>query len=737
VGNRLTQASFGGGELAPSLHSRVDLSKYITGLGKCRNFFVHSHGGVSNRSGTQFIHEIKDSSEPARLIPFSFNTQDSYCLEFTDQCMRVIRNGAIVTEPDVVITGITQANPGVVTATAHGYANGDTVYITDVVGMTEVNGFSFVIANVTANTFEIIDTTSYTTYTSGGVGNKVFELTTPYLQADIRDINFVQSADIITIVHPSHPPADLSRTDHHVWALTTITYAPVITAPTGLTPSGGSGSSFPYVVTTVAEETLEESLPTASVNMLENGGTLSWTAVTGASKYTIYKSKNGVFGFIGQAVGTSFKDEIIIPELDDTPPEARNPFNAVGDYPSTISYYEQRQVYGATNNEPQKLWFSQTGNFHNMSVSQPFKSDDAITVRIDASQVNTIRSLIPLNDMMVMTAGGEFKLGSGESAFSFENMRLRPQGFRGSSRVTPLTIGNTVLFLQNKGSIVRDLSYAFESDSYTGNDLSILSNHLFENKTIIQWAFSQEPYGLIWAVRDDGMLLSMTYQREHEIWAWHTHDTINGTFEDVISIPEGQEDVIYYIVKRTIDGQTKRYIEKLHTRDFDIPEDAFFVDSGLTYDGAAATTITGLEHLEGETVSILADGNVIAPKVVISGQITLPAAASKVHAGLPITADIQTLEPPIENTHSRKKSVARLILKVLDSRGGFAGPHENNLTELKQSAVFYGSPIDLQTGDFEFVISPTWDQNGKVFIRQSDPLPLTILAVIPEIAVGG
>jgi hypothetical protein len=684
----IPQRSFSGGELAPSLHARSDLAKYQSGAKTLRNMFVHAHGGASNRPGTKFVAEVKDSTERVRLIPFQFSTTQTYVLEFGDLYMRVYTGGA-----QVLLAGVP------------------------------------------------------------------YEISTPYTTADLATLKYVQSADVMTLAHPSYATRNLSRTAHTAWTLATITLAPALAAPAGpvATPTNGSGAvpthTDSYKVTAVASETLEESLPSVAATCVNfplsavtgTYNTVTWSAVTGATKYNIYKESNGsgIHGYIGSATALTFTDTNLAPDDSDTPPGARDPFTGTN-YPGVVTYHQQRRVFGGSTSAPQTVWMSQSGNYSNFNVSSPSRDDDAVTFTLASPQVNEIRHFVALADLLVLTSGGEFKVTGGGSgggdAITPSAVVVRPQGYRGCSHVPPLIIGETALFVQSKGSIVRDIGYSLDTDGYTGNDLSVLSNHLFEGLTLDEWAYAQAPHSIVWAVRSDGVMLSLTYMREHQVWAWCQHDTA-GLYESVCTVSEGTEDAVYVAVKRTINGVVRRYVERLQSRIVNDVRDSFFVDSGLTYDGAAATVISGLDHLESETVTILADGSVSASQIVSAGTITLPAAASVVHVGLAYSSEIKTLDFDLAQARApanAKRRVTEVVVKVERSRGLWVGPDADHVVEVKQRDVEpYGDPIELFTADIKIAIPPSWGRSGSIVLQQLDPLPLTVLAVLPEVEVGG
>lgn len=759
----IPQRNFTGGELDPALHARADLTKYRNGLASLRNMKIQAQGGVSNREGLEFIEEIKDSTAVSRLIPFEFNKDQAYILEFGNLYMRVYRNGGLVLETADTITGATQANP-VVVSVVNTLTNGDEVFISGVVGMTELNGKRFIVASQTGTTIELsgVDGTAFTAYISGGTLARIFTLVTPYVTADIPLLKYTQSADTMTLTHPTYGERDLTRTDHDAWTLTEISYLPSIAAPVISTVIiGGDGAGtftkdYEYVVT-VVDASGVESLESAavSVNGLSLDGTrfaqITWATVPGADYYNIYKAESDVsdiYGWIGESKTLTFKDFNLLPDVSDTPPISRDPFAAAGDFPGVVGYYQQRQIFGRTNNNIQTFFATQSGNFKSMRISRPVKADDAIERTIASKVVNEIRHFIELDALLVLTSGGEWLVTEGlDGVLTPASIGFRRQTAYGSSQVPPLTIGNTGLFVQIGGKTIRDLR--FQPEGYVGNDISLLAKHLFKTSTVKEWDYAQEPDGIAWVVMADGNMLGLTYQIEHQVWGFHRHDT-NGTFESVAVIPENNLDAVYVIVKRTINGATKRYVERMKPRIWLVAKDAFIVDSGLTYSGVAATTISGLDHLEGEQVVALANANVVrvdnlgAPLTVTNGSITLADAATPVHIGLSYTSDFETLDvDPLqaarqgESFRGNPLNVGEVIVKVLDSRGGFIGPDSTKLNELPSREVADSyDPLDLRTTEYRVTLEEDWSSNGRVFIRQSDPLPLTILAVVPDVDLG-
>lgn len=756
---RLTR-SFAGGEIGPELYGRLDLVKHQTGLAKCLNCIVLPHGPVQNRPGWEYVLEVKDSTKAVRVVPFAYSTEQTFAIEFGDQYIRWHTNGATLLETAQSITSISKANPGVVGKVAHGYNNGDWLYLT-ATGMVELNGRFVKVANKTADTFELTDihgganinTTAFGAFVSGTMA-RVYEISSPYLEADLFDLHFEQSADVITIVHPNYAVRELRRLGAASWSLTTVTFAPTITTPGAPTlttggPGGGSPISHYYKCTALAEGTLEESLASASANasldLTVSGNYIDVDppSVTGAVRYNIYKLSNGLYGYIGQTEGSAFRDNNVTPDISQTPPEASTPFTGAGNYPGAVGYHEQRRCFGGTNNSPQNFWATRSATESNLSYSIPTRDDDAISFRIAAREVNRIYHIVSLDKLLLLTSGGEWEVAPQNSdILTPASAAPKRIGAEGASRVSPVVAGSSVIYVQESGSRMRELRYKWEANGYQINDISILAPHLFDDYTIEDMAYGKAPHKIVWCVRSDGTLLGMTYLPEHEVFAWHQHTT-DGSFESICSVKEGAEHVQYAVIQRTINGRSVRYVERSHTRRFAVLEDAFFVDAGLTYDGSATTTIRGAWHLEGEKVAVLADGAVVTGVTVSDGVITLPQAASVVHFGLGYTADIQTLPLAVEVDgalgQGTTKNVNDVYLRVADSSGVFVGPDFDNLTEYKQRTDEpYDSPPALLNGMLDpITIEPGWGQDAQVCIRQPAPLPLTVLSMVLEVALGG
>ena len=610
--------SFAAGELAPALQGRVDLAKYQVGLATCFNWFVHPFGGVSTRAGTAFVGEACDAAVRSRLVPFSFNTQQTYLLEFGDRKMRVVKEGGYVVEAAVAVAGVTRASPGIVTtASPHGLSSGDTIWLEGIEGMHELNRRRFSVTVVGGASFAIgIDTSGYGDWTAGGTAARVYTIATPYPEADLPLLKYVQSADTMTLTHPSHAPRNLTRSGHASWSLTTITYAPTQQPPTSLA-STSAGAGFDYVVTAVSEETGEESVASAFVSATTQTSKITWTNAAGANSYNVYKGKNGVYGFIGRAGDgtTGFTDTTVAPDTSDTPPEDKNPFDAADKYPGCSTYHEGRQWYARTNQKPQTLWSSASAAFNNMNTSSPSKDSDAITRTIASREVNEIRHLLSLNVLLVWTSGAVWKAWAGAQAdvMTPANCAVKPQSYEGIAQIPPIATESAALYVTASTKKVRDVAYDFGSDSWAGRNVSILAGHLFETHGIVEWAYARDPHGIVWCVRADGVLLAFTYLKEHDVYAWSRHAT-DGWVESVAAIQEADETALYLAVKRTVNGQTVRYVERMAGRGFQDVQASWCVDCGIRHDGwndepGRALAITGAGYAAGDEVTLTASGH--------------------------------------------------------------------------------------------------------------------------------
>lgn len=763
---RILQQSFNGGEVTPEFFGRMDDVKRQNGVATMRNFIALPQGPAVQRPGTKFIRAAKYTNTKFRLIPFVYSVTQSFALEFGNGYIRFHTDGGTLLLEATAYDGATTYYPGdMVTSAGVTY-----VCIAQSIGNTPASSPSYWRAAAWSNAtaYAVGDLVTYggVTYycyvantnnqpdVSGSKWlaqptGKEYEIFAPYLEEDLFSLRFIQSHDVLTIVHPDYIPRELRRYGPTLWKLEPISFVSTLAAPTGVTATAtvGTGTTtYNYVVTSVAGDGKEESLASSEDDVTNdllttgNKNTVTWTGASGAARYNVYREDNGLFGYIGQTTDVSFVDENIAPDLSKTPPISYSPLSGAGDWPRAVTYWEQRRVFAGTDNSPQNVWMTRTGTESNLSYSIPSRDDDGISFRIASRENNSIQHVVPLGDLVIMTNSAEWRCAT-DGAVTPTSISVRPQSYNGCSDVTPLVVNNVMVYVEGRGGHVRELAYNWNSQGYVSGDLSIRSPHLFDNKQIVDAAYARAPFPVCWFTNDDGALLGLTYIPEQQVSAWHQHDTALGEFESVCAVPEGNEDAVYVAVKRTIDGGTVRYVERLQSRFFEAIEDAFFVDCGATYDGAATDTVTGLDHLEGCTVSVLADGSVQPQQEVVGGSITIPVEASLIHVGLQVTADLKTLPPAINMEaygQGRYKNVNKVWLRVYRSSGIFVGPTENRLTEVKQRTdEAPGSPPELVSEEVSLPIAPSWGANGQVVIRHTDPLPLTVVSLVMEISLGG
>lgn len=791
------QRAFAGGEISPALYGRADQAKYATGLRTCRNFIVQRFGGVTNRPGTEFIAETKDSGNP-RLIDFVFNSDQTYILEVGNEYVRFYQNGVQLSASDAPT--FSMATP---------YTVGD--YVVN-------NGSYYYCVQDT-----IGNPTGDTDYWYQMAGSAL-EMPSPWLTADLDTLKHVQSADTVTVASANHALRRIERLAAKKWRIVTYSFEPSQAPVTNLTQNQAAGSGYEWAVVAIDDEGNESDITTVSSSTNPSGTpvTLSWTAAANAVRYAVYKDNSGIFGFIGTSGNSSFTDNGIDPDMSLTPIESRNPFNAMGDYPSVVAYHQQRLVLANTTNNPETVWMSRSGDFENFGVHSPLQDDDAVTFTVAGNQVNEIRNIIGLRSMALLNSGAEYIVeGTDGGVITPSSVLTVPEGYNGSSILDAITIGGNALFVQDRGSLVRDFQ-VWQDQGYRGRDLTVFAQHLFDGFTISDWDYARTPNSIVWVVRSDGTLLGLTYLPEHEIWGWHRHDT-DGSFNRVAVIPEGDRDVPYFVVERTIDGVTKRYIERMSNRQISDILDSRFLDSFLIYDGRNTTSTTmtittattyesledltltssapffsagdvgngilarsgddlvrlsivaytgvtevtvrsdrtvpvslqnaattdwdrqvdefsGLDHLEGKTVGIFADGFVLEQETVSGGSVTTNNVHSLVVIGLPYLSDFETLNIETVGSGSmigRKIRIPMVNILVQQSRGIFAGISLDRLKESKvRNLEGYDDPVRLLTDSVEIVLNQGWQSAGRIAIRQSDPLPITIQSVVPTFEMG-
>lgn len=597
--------------------------------------------------------------------------------------------------------------------------------------------------------------------------SRLYKVGSPYNAAELAEIDFEQSTDTMYIAHIDHAPTKLVRSGHTSWAFVEVVFGPTVAVPASVTGSATVANTdvendgaayFPqpssYVVTAYVDSTGQESRASAEVTLTNdlqlrrNYNTVTWSAVTGADRYRVYKAENSQnFGYIGTTEELTFRDDNIGPAYDESPPIGDNPFAAAGDYPQTFTFFEQRAIWAGTRNKPNGVWGSRSADFENMDFSRPLRSTDALSFALVAGRVNTVNQLVSVTDLLALTSDSIFKVsgGSGEDYLTATQVRARRQVGRGSSRLSPLVIDNVVFYKPVTGASVRTIGYSFDVDGYDTSDISIFSPHFFEGHDIASWAYAQEPRSVIWAVRDDGALLCFTWEKEQQVWGWTLCET-DGLFKSVCVISENGEDRLYAVVERVIEGVTQTYIERMASATFTDSADCCFLDSAVSFAfDAPQTTFGNLHHLEGRSVAAVVDGNVVTGLTVSNGSVTLPefvAPATRATVGLAYDAYIETLPVVMQgrdgSNQGKRSDVGEVVIRVHKTRNIMVGRSLDSLSEVKNRELeAYDASEALFTGDYDQAMEPLTSGEANVVIKSAVPMPMTILGVFLDPVTTG
>ncbi len=662
----------------------------------------------------------------------------------------------------------------------------------------------------------------------------IYELETPYAQADVANLKFTQSADTLYIAHKGYQPRTLLRNATNDWTLSTFEnkHGPFMaqntdltfgmnenhTGPTGYKlftqgiPSGTKnyftsehvGALFSLrqywpqqsQLSAITTAGAKPSLLCMDTWRLTTTGT--WTGVInieksiddGVSWTTLqtYASKNdanfNVFGnesigdgvpflirmnvitfssgsmnrtfttdafyqtsimkvatvYDATSVYVTIENKVKPLQAQVSTEWAEGSWSTYRGWPSVVSFFQDRLCFGSSPSEPQTFWASKAGNYVDFGVSSPLVDDDSIGINLLSRQLNSINSMVMFqNSALCFTDSSEWTITSDQGgAITPTTVFSKLQGYRGSGKLDPLLIGSHLIFVSPRSSTVRDIEYQYLTDTLNSDNLSLFSDHLLNGYQVVSMAYQQEPNSLAWFIRDDGVLLCLTYLREQDMISWSRHTT-DGDFESVCSIPGSDGDNLYFIVKRG----TNRFIEKMTKRTISTdPADQYFVDCGKSYSGVAISTMTGLEHLEGSLVAINAGGFVLPQQTVSGGTVTLGGSYTKVHVGLPYICDLATLKTEIPLQSGTLQGVIykinQVAIRFLDSRGGYIGTDEDNLEPVNQrDEDLAGSvPTPLFTGFDVYTLPQNNDEHPQVFFRQTDPMPVTIMSITSVINPG-
>lgn len=756
------QNAFNAGEMSALMLGRQDVAKYAAGMFVCLNGIPLVQGAWTRRPGTAYLHQTKYHDRVSRLLPFQYSVEQTYVLEFGHQYIRFFTEHGILTATAQNITGITKANPAVLTYSGSDtYANGDRVIVTGVVGMTQVNNREFVVTNVNAgaNTFELynsdgtaVNSLNYGTYSSAGTVAEILEVTTAFDETDLASVRVTQSADTLYITHPDFPPQELVRLTATSWSLTDVTfldgpYDSENTTATTLTPGAATGTTTltASATTGINNDTGFQTTDIGRLVRVKEGSTWGWGEIVGRASTTVV-----TVAVQSTFTNTNAKTAWRLGIYSDTT-----------GFPATSAFYDDRLFFAGAALYPQRLDGSKTGlytNFAPTDTSGTVAADNAVSFVLNADDVNAIKWMAPNEKgLLVGTGRGEWpvKPSSLNEALTPTNITAKPATRHGSADIAAVSAGKAVLFVQRAGRKVREFAYVFEADGFKAPDMTLLSEHI-TRPAIVETAYQEQPQAILWAVRSDGVLLGMTYERDQSVIAWHRHELggqsdAAGVFIPVVEsvcavpTPDTTRDELYMVVQRYVNGAERRYVEymsKLWETE-DEQEDAFYVDCGWTViNGSPASTVTGLWHLEGETVGVYVDGARHNDVTITNGTATLDRTGTVVTLGYFYQSDGQTM--PLDggaqdgSSQGKTKRIHRVGFWLVDTLGLKYGADADNLTEIivSQWGDDYGAATALFTGVVRERFESDWDKLGQVYWRADGPFPANVLSVMPQVSVS-
>ena len=747
------QTSFNSGELSPSLDGRVDLGKYASGCKRLENFLPMIQGPARRRSGTRFVNEVKTSSQRTWIVRFEFSETQAYILEFGNLYIRFYTNyGQVLSGGSAyeIVSPYTTADLISATGTfkLRYVQSGDVMYFVHPdyavrkLSRFAPTNWTLTTVEFEGGPFEDIDPdNTITIYSSASTGTVTLTASSAIFTAsDVGTLFQIEAQDGGDILPwesqrdfgvTVNPLGERRRSDGKIYICAT-NYSPPAgqTIYTGSTRPTHTRGTFRDGSGTITGTSLDGPIGVDWTYESLDYGIVKITGFTSATQVTAVVQKTLPFN----VVSVSFP----------TTRWAVARWSATNGYPSQVAFFRERLVF-ATNQTIDMSVAADFENFSDRNTSGEVTADMAIAIDVTSDTVNTIEWLAPSDGLLIGTAGAEFVAGeiTLDQPLGPGNVKITQQSQFGSRSVMPAQIGELLVFVQRSGKKLRELQYEFSSNGYKSSDLTVLADHI-SGSGLIDIAYQQEPHSILWAVRADGLLLGFTYNREQDVLGWHRHPIGgNGIVECIEHIPNpnGTQDDLWLIVRRTMNGQTKRYIEYLET-DFteeNVLSQAFFVDSGLSYNGVATATLSGLGHLEGQNVQVLVNGAAHPDRVVTSGAITLQVPATTASVGLGYTSRLQTmrLEAGARDgtAQGKTKRINKVVVRFLATLGAKAGPDENTLDQLefRSGSDPMNAPPPLFTGDKLMEWQGGYDFDAYMVIEQDQPLPMTVIAIMPQV----
>ncbi len=847
--------NFSGGEVSPELIARTDIPLFNRILSRSQNFVVQTQGPLKFRQGSLFVHWTR-LNRKAVFIPFQFSDIQAYLIEATDRYFRFYKDGGLVLESSKTITGLTDASPGVFTSVAHGYATGDEIFLSGITdGPTELNGKYYWVVRLSADTYSLkdqdgddIDTALYDTWVAGGITERVFEMPTPYLEADLEDLQYTQSADVMYIASQKYAPRKLTRVSDTSWTL--AKYTRTADPFTGTKTITGITKANPAVVTSNAHGY-------SNGNIVWIEGVVGMTEVNG--KW--YK----LAGVTTNTYNLQTLDSVNVDSTGYTTYSSAgtSELYAARKYPRAVSFTDDaRLVWGGTLDNPETLWFSRSPDTNGAVRYDDYTTGtDAthalvFTLATLKGKVDAIRWITSTDKYIAVGTFSSVRrvYGATEAEpITPTSATAKPANSDGVALARPITDGATLMYIQRGARKLESLEYDYTIDGYAPDDKNLVTGHLTKPAAMKQVVRQITSPNLIWVIRTDGVLLGLTHKAKENVAGWHRHYMGgDGAIEYLGVMPrETQGEQLWMIVKRTIGGETKRYVEFLSDEPvfpdradfyadttseeeedsdrytfalFEKQKQAIHVDAASTYDGSlygslanatltvpwgshlldnsvtfvtdqdvftedmvgrqiwggydseglgggraditgftdaktvtvsivaefpfetdyiyapgvwyiTATTVSGLDYLEGETVMLITDGAIPDSAVVQNGSVEIDVPASVIHAGLGYTGIIKTL--PLDQggvsgpAQNKLKSVDKVQFRLLNTGAFMFGASLYALTamEFSYGNQFLGMPVPLFSGLDGKFYEDSWAEDKTMYMVQNYPLPCTIAAI--------
>lgn len=478
----------------------------------------------------------------------------------------------------------------------------------------------------------------------------------------------------------------------------------------------------------------------------ENPITLNIVDDTGYGGVLGFSIENGVFTDAWvKSAGRNYTDPTVqVISKNGSGARFKLTIGNAGDYPAAVGYFEQRRIFAGSRLRPQQIWMTATGTESNMTYHLPLQDDDRISFAVASRDLNQIQHVIALQQLLMLTSAAEWRVSPLNSdAITPTSISVRPQSYVGASSVQPVMANNTAIYAAARGGHIREIAYNYNAGGYVSGDLSLRATGLFDGYDILDLSFSKEPFPVVWAASSSGSLLGLTYVPEQQVGAWFEYTTA-GAFESVAVVQEGLDDVIYTITSRTINGETKRFVECSTRREDTTPRRGNFLDCSGEYFGVETTSVSGITWLAGQEVTVNADGAVVTGLTVgEDGTLTLPKKASRVVVGLPYTMEVQTMpivaqvsDGSLAKGHT--KNVSRVWLRLKNSAAPEVGSNFSDMAQVKtRTKETFGEPPRLIDGVIEALPPGKWEDDTGVCVRMDKPLPFTLISHSSEIELGG